>query len=481
MPLTFTGPAVALPAISAELGGSPIAHNWVTNAFMLTFGSTLMAAGALADSYGRKRIFLCGLAAFILFSGGFAFSPDIIWFDSLRALQGFGSAAAFSGGMASLAQEFDGKERMRAFSLVGASFGIGLAFGPMASGMMIEAFGWRAIFALVVGLAIIAFVFGAIFLTETRDPEASGLDWPGAISFTLALSLFTFGVLRAPESGWSDALTLGLILGSVLLMALFCFIEYRVKRPMLDLTLFRYPRFVGVQLLAAAPAYAFVVLLILLPVRFVGVERLSAVAAGQMMIALSGPLLILPVAAGLLTRWLPAATICSVGLVISAAGLFWLAHIPVGSDHVALIAPLLTIGIGISLPWGLMDGLAVSVVPKERAGMATGIFSTTRVAGEGVALAIVSAVLSALTQSYLGTSHEATVAAQRLVTGDLNGAGQALSGMGELELIHAYNSAFGLLLWFLTGITILTAIVIFTFMGRGTSEAEEAAEESIAV
>jgi hypothetical protein len=128
-----------------------------------------------------------------------------------------------------------------------------------------------------------------------------------------------------------------------------------------------------------------------------------------------------------------------------------------------------------------MDGLAVSVVPKERAGMATGIFSTTRVAGEGVALAIVSAVLSALTQSYLGTSHEATVAAQRLVTGDLNGAGQALSGMGELELIRAYNSAFGLLLWFLTGITILTAIVIFTFMGRGTGEAGEAAEESIVV
>ncbi|MBB3391416.1 sugar phosphate permease [Rhizobium sp. BK275] len=245
---------------------------------------------------------------------------------------------------------------------------------------------------------------------------------------------------------------------------------------MLDLTLFRYPRFVGVQLLAAAPAYAFVVLLILLPVRFVGIERLSAVAAGQMMIALSGPLLVLPIAAGLLTRWLPAATICSVGLVISAAGLFWLAHIPVGSDHALLIGPLLTIGIGISLPWGLMDGLAVSVVPKERAGMTTGIFSTTRVAGEGVALAIVSAVLSALTRSFLGSSHEATTAAQRLVTGDLHGAAQALSGMGELELIHAYNNAFNLLLWLLTGITILTAIVIFTFMGRGTGEM---AEESI--
>jgi len=150
-----------------------------------------------------------------------------------------------------------------------------------------------------------------------------------------------------------------------------------------------------------------------------------------------------------------------------------------GSDHTLLIGPLLTIGIGISLPWGLMDGLAVSVVPKERAGMATGIFSTTRVAGEGVALAIVSAVLSALTRSFLGSSHEATTAAQRLVTGDLQGAVQTLSCMEELEIIHAYNNAFSLLLWLLTGITILTAIVIFTFMGRGTGEAGEMAEESI--
>ena len=471
MPLTFTGPAVALPAISRTLGGSPIALNWVTNAFMLTFGSCLMAAGALADSFGRRRIFLTGVGSFALFSAGLALAKDIVWFDILRALQGLGAAAAFSGGMASLAQEFDGAARMRAFSIVGSSFGVGLAFGPIASGLMIDAFGWPSIFILVVALALLAFGLGARFLRESRDPDATGLDWQGALSFTLALTLFTYGVLRAPETGWSDPLVIALLIGAALFFLAFGIIERVVKRPLLDLSLFRYPRFVGVQLLAAAPAYAFVVLLILLPVRFVGIEGMSEIAAGRMMVALSAPLLILPIVAGLLTRWFSPATICGTGLLISAAGLFWLSHFTAGTAPSALIGPLLAIGTGISLPWGLMDGLAVSVVPKERAGMATGIFSTTRVAGEGVALAIVSAILSALIQSSLGASagERASVAAQQLVTGNLGAAATNVPAIGHDAIIQGYGHAFSGLLWLLTAITVITAVVVFSFLGRSSS------------
>lgn len=474
MPLTFTGPAVALPAISRSLGADPIALNWVTNAFMLTFGSSLMAAGAVADSFGRKRVFLGGLAAFLLFSAALAFAGNIVWFDVLRALQGIGAAAAFSGGMASLAQEFEGNERLRAFSLVGASFGVGLAFGPIASGLMVEAFGWPAIFLLVVALAGLALALGAVFMRETWDPDATGLDWKGAASFTAALTALTFGILQAPESGWSHPLVVAMFAASVLFFLAFWRIERSVARPMLDLTLFRYPRFVGVQLLAAAPAYGFVVLLILLPVRFIGIEGMSAVSGGQMMIAMSAPLLILPIAAGLLTRWFTPAAICGAGLLFSAAGLFWLSRFPVGSEPTVLLAPLLLIGLGISLPWGLMDGLAVSVVPKERAGMATGIFSTTRVAGEGVALAIVSAVLSALTASNLGPEAGANAAAmaQRVVTGNLTDAALLAPQTSHVVLLHAYGDAFSALLWLLTGITVATAAVVFFFIGRGSKVAD---------
>ncbi|HEV7309509.1 MFS transporter [Ensifer sp.] len=480
MPLTFTGPAVALPAISRSLGADPMALNWVTNAFMLTFGSSLMAAGALADSYGRKRIFLGGLTAFLLFSAGLAFAGEIVWFDVLRALQGIGAAAAFSGGMASLAQEFEENERLRAFSLVGTSFGVGLAFGPIASGLMVEAFGWPAIFVLVVALAALSLLLGAIFLSETRDPDAAGLDWKGAASFTAALTSLTSGILRAPESGWSDPLTIAMFVASALFLLAFWRIERVVARPMLDLTLFRYPRFVGVQLLAAAPAYGFVVLLILLPVRFIGIEGMGAVDGGRMMIAMSAPLLVLPIAAGLLTRWFSPAAICGAGLLLSAAGLFWLSRFPVGSEPLALIAPLLLIGLGISLPWGLMDGLAVSVVPRERAGMATGIFSTTRVAGEGVALAIVTAVLSALTASNLGAYGDLNTGAmaQRIVTGNLKGAVLQSPEISPAVLLQAYGDAFSVLLLILSGITVATATVVFVFIGRGDKAADDAESEA---
>ncbi|MFS2150695.1 MFS transporter [Rhizobium sp. Rhizsp42] len=478
MPLTFTGPAVAIPAISRSLGGDPVALNWVTNAFMLTFGSTLMAFGALADFYGRKRVYILGLTAFAVFSAALAFAPNILALDCLRALQGFGAAAAFSAGMASLAQEFEGPAQMRAFSVVGASFGVGLAFGPIASGAMIEALGWPSIFALVVLLAVIAISLGLPLLHETKNPGAAGLDWMGATTFTLALTLFTFGVLRGPAVGWSDVTVAGPLAGSVLLMIAFYFVERSAKHPMLDLTLFRYPRFVGVQLLAAAPAYAFVVLLVLLPVRFVGIEGMNEIAAGQLMMALSGPLLVLPIAAGLLTRWFSPALVCSVGLLISACGLYYLSQTPVGSTPTALTVPLLMIGVGISLPWGLMDGLAVSVVPKERAGMATGIFSTTRVAGEGVALAIVTAVLSALIKGNLPASVGASSAdvAQQLVTGDIAGARTLLPAGSAVDLTLDYGTSFTSLLWILMAITVVTACVVFASLRKVTSEALSEAE-----
>jgi len=476
MPLTFTGPAVALPAIARSLGGDPVALNWVTNAFMLTFGSCLLAAGSLADSYGRKTVFMLGLGAFVLFSGALAFAPDILTFDILRALQGAGAAAAFSSGMAALAQEYDGSARMRAFSFVGASFGIGLAFGPITSGLMVDLFGWPAIFALVVALGLISLVLAFRFLRPSRDPNAAGLDWLGTVTFTLALTLFTYGILIAPEYGWRDPLVIGLLAASAVLLVVFVAVERHVARPMLDLSLFRYPRFVGVQLLAAAPAYAFVVLLILLPIRFVGIDGMSEVAAGRMMIALSGPLLVLPIAAGYLTRWVSPATICGTGLAVSAAGLFWLSH---ATDGAGLIAPMLVIGIGISLPWGLMDGLAVSVVPTERAGMAAGIFATTRVAGEGVALAIVTVILAGLTQGRLGSSGTgAARAAQSLATGDLNSATTLLPDMARPQLVQAYTDGFNSLLMLLTTVTVVTALVVLLFLRRGA--AHEAAASSVA-
>ena len=476
-PFSFTGIAVGLPAISKTLGGSPIQLNWAINSFLLTFGSALMAAGTLADNYGRKRVFLSGLIIYGLFSVCLAFlTTNLVWFDLLRAFQGIGAAAAFAGGFASLSQEFEGKRRLRAFSIVGTSFGIGLAFGPIVAGWLISNFGWQAIFVLATILATIAFFLATFFMIESRDPEASGLDWKGAITFTLALSAFTFGIIQGPESGWSHPFVVILLIASIILFVAFVIIERSVERPMLDLSLFRFPRFLGAQLLAVAPSFAFVVLLVLLPVRFIGIEEMDEMTVGKIMMALSIPFLILPIASGYLTRWFSPGIICSVGFAISATGLYWLGHLTDGSEIDTLLGALLTIGVGISLPWGLMDGLAVSVVPKERAGMATGIFSTSRVAGEGLVIAVVTAIFSVLTSANIERigGKNAGLVAQRLVTGDVKEALVLAPSIEKADLYQAYSKGFSTLMFLLCGITLLTALFVFIFLRKDVDTVEDA-------
>ncbi|GAA0745111.1 MFS transporter [Ideonella azotifigens] len=463
MPMTFTGPAVALGDIADSFAASPIALAWVTNAFMLAFGSSLMAAGALADRLGRRRVFRSGLALFVGSSAALAAAPSLWCFDLLRALQGLASAAIFAGGAALLAQAFDGPAHTRAFSWLGTSFGLGLVLGPVAAGQLATAFGWRAIFALVIAMAALAAGLGAGTLRESRTPQAGAFDWRGATSFTLALTALTCAVLQAAARGWANApVALGL-LTAALLFAAFVRTEHRAPQPMLDLSLLRYRRFIGVQCLAAAPAYAYVVLLVLLPARFAGIEGASPAVAGWRMAALSAPLMVLPIAAGALTRWFAPATLCGAGLLGAAGGLFWLAH---ATGAQALVAMAL-IGAGISLPWGLMDGLALSVVPRERAGMAAGIFSTTRVAGEGVALALVGTALAGLVRMQLPAGEPMAAVAQQLAGGRLQAAAALAPGLSAQALARAYEQAFSWLLLGLSSITLLTAAVVFLSLRHG--------------
>ncbi|CAE6744670.1 Multidrug resistance protein MdtL [Paraburkholderia aspalathi] len=483
LPLSFSAGALATPAIGRELAGSPVEMNWITNAFMLTFGSLLMAAGTLADRFGRKRLFSIGVSGFTLVSLLLGLAPSILVVDLLRAMQGVAAAAALAGGTAALAQEFDGRARTRAFSLLGTTFGLGLALGPVLAGFMIERFGWRAIFATGAIAGVLSLLFGVLQMRESRDPDARHIDWAGIATFTGALSCFTFGVIQSSESGWSNPLVVGSLLGAALLSAAFWVIETRVARPMLDLSLFRYPRFVGVQVLPIATCYCYIVLLVVLPLRFVGADGCSEIDAGWLMLALSAPMLVVPFLAATLTRWMSAGVISGIGLLIAAAGLYWLTHVfHDGASNVA-VAPLLTIGVGAGMPWGLMDGLSVSVVPKERAGMATGIFSTTRVAGECIALATVSAILAAITQARvlatLGSharSAEVSEAAARLAAGDLDRASALLPDVARATLLHIYTDAFGLVLGGLTAVTLLCAIAVFVILGRARADDDASAD-----
>lgn len=463
LPLNFVSGAVATPAIARELGGSAQALSWITNAFMLTFGCFLMAAGALADEIGRKKVFISGVAGFALLSLLQSFSTSLLAIDLLRGTQGIVAAAALAGGSAALAQEFDGPARTRAFSLLGTSFGVGLAFGPFVAGLLIEHFGWRSVFFSSMAVALLSLLAGSWRMQESRNPDAQGIDWPGTLSFTAMLALLTWALMDIPQYGLRSAPVLGMLGGATLLLALFIAVELRVKHPMLDLSLFRFPRFIGVQALPLATGFCFVVLLVILPMQFIGIIGLSEQQAGLMMMALSLPMLAVPLIAAWLTRWVSAGVLCTSGLVLAALGLWWLSVAVNAQNFAQMILPMLLIGLGTGLPWGLMDGLSVSVVPKERAGMATGIFSTTRVAGEGISLATVGALLAAFMYNGLAmhfSGADIAQASQRLATGDLHQAQRLIPGASVAQLQQIYATSLHHLLLCLMAITLASALVV---------------------
>ncbi|KMW44245.1 MFS transporter [Ralstonia insidiosa] len=480
LPLSFTGAAVATPAIGRTLGGSATALNWVVNGFMLAFGSCLMVAGAMADAFGRKRIFASGIALFVLASIGVAVAPGVTAIGWLRGLQGVAAAMSMAGGSAALAQEFDGHARIRAFSLLGTTFGVGLAFGPLIAGALIQAAGWRAIFALCAVVGTLAFVFGVPRMRETRDPDARGVDWAGAASFTATLVLLTWALMEAPERGWADGAVLMLFAAAVIGLVAFIVIEQRVSRPMLDLSLFRFRRFVGVQFLPIATA-CYVVMLVVLPARLIGIEGQSETQAGITMIALSLPLLMVPLLAVQLAHRWSAATLTCAGLLVAAVGFWWLGDVAPGAAATAWIAPMLLTGFGTGFAWGLMDGLSVSVVPKERAGMATGIFSTTRVAGEAIALAVVGAALTALIVAQTGTSGTVSAAAwmeaaHRTAMGNVSAALTLLPAGSGPMLTAAYGVAFAQLAHALAVVSVVSAAVVWGLLGRSRAALSVATE-----
>jgi len=463
LPLSFTGGVIATPAIAQQLGGSPLALSWITNAFMLTFGSLLMAAGSLADSLGRKRVFLSGVLLFTVVSLVTGLSPNVFTLDVLRAIQGIAAAAALAGGAAALADAFSGHGQARAFSLLGTSFGVGLAGGPVVSGLLIDHGGWRSVFLTCALFAALAALLGWSGMRESRAAQRGNIDRWGIISFSLAVTLLTWGILQVGEDGWQHPRVLMLLGGALLFSLLFITVELKTAQPMLDLRLFRYPRFLGIQLLPIATCYCFVVLLALLPIRLMGISGLSTLHTGLCMLAISTPILLVPSLAVTLTRWFSAGLLASAGLLIAAAGLLLLSQLSDINDINTLLLAMVIIGIGSGLPWGLMDGLSVTVVPKEQAGMATGIFSTIRVAGEGIALALVITLLTELIAAPLSHSFAADTArsaAQYLVSGNLTRASEQL-GLSPALLAGRYLQAFNQLSLILMAITLLSALMVW--------------------
>jgi len=469
LPLSFSAGAVAVPALARSAAASPTALAWVTNAFMLTFGSLLLAAGGLADRYGRRRLFLLGTAGFTTATAAVCLARTLLWLDLARGLQGVAAAAALASGTALLAQAWQGPARARVFALLGTTFGMGLALGPLLAGLLLQTLGWRSVFAAGGVLTLVAFGLGARALPESHG-ERRPLDIGGMLIFSLTLAALTLALLWLGEFGLHAARVRLALLVTLLLGGVFVFIERRHPSPLLDLSLFSQPAFLGVQLLPVATCFGYVVLLVVLPVQLLGVHGQSATLVGLQMLALSAPMLVLPMLAARWAERVGSARLCTLGLLVCAAGLYLLSRQASHPSPLQWVPLLMLVGAGTALPWGLMDGLSVSVVPVQRAGMAAGIFGTVRVAGEGIALAAVTALLALLIGRQLQGASPASLvrAGAYLATGAREQAQALLPTMSRMQLQHASSDALATLLRVLALLTAACAAVLRLLLRKRT-------------
>ncbi|WP_405675564.1 MFS transporter [Streptomyces sp. NBC_01511] len=477
LPMALTGASVALPDINGDLDVGLVSLQWVVNAYNVTFAACMLACGGLADLLGRRRMFATGLVLLIVAGIISTIAPNIVILDLSRGLAGIGGAAVMTAGSAQLAQTFDGPARAKAFGALGTSFGAGLALGPFTAGFLVDALGWRSVFAshaLIAALVLLT----VSKLRESRNPQAIGVDVPGTLTFTAALFALILGIIEGPQLGWAHPVVLALLIGSVVFLGLFVTVERRASHPMFDLGLLTNPRFLGVCLMPFVLSFVFVGLLAFLPTYLIGVGGSNADSAGAFMLPLTLPIIAVPVAAGFLTQRLSMRTLLALSLGLVTIGTVWLTVIEPSSTFTDILGPLLVMGAGVGVSFGLLDGAAVSIVPAERAGMAAGMFNTMRLTGEAIAVAGMGTVLvsvianrlssntSAIPDSYQGHNQDL---ANTITQGDVTKAaaeappGAARDAFTDLAS-GSYTDALHIALWILAVLCTLCIPVVWALL-----------------
>jgi EmrB/QacA subfamily drug resistance transporter len=391
--LDITVVNVALPSIREDLGASFTDLQWVIDAYALTLAALVLTAGSLADRLGRRRLFAAGLAVFTVASVLCALAPDPTFLNLARALQGVGGAVMFAVSLALVAQEFPaGRERGTAMGIYGASIGVAVAIGPLVGGALTDGLGWESIFYLNAPVGVAAIAVTYLKLRESRDPNATRVDWAGVATFSGALFLLVLALVRGNDEGWGSGLIVSLLAGSAALLAAFVGIERRVAEPMLPLGLFKRPSFTGVQLAAFAVSGSLFALFLYLTLYLQNYLGYSPFEAGLRYLPITiASFIAAPIAGALLSR-VPARVLMSIGLAGGGVGLLLMSGIETGDEWTTLLGGFLVAGAGVGLLNPVIADVAVSVVPKEQSGMAAGINDTFRQVGVAVGIAALGAI-----------------------------------------------------------------------------------------
>jgi EmrB/QacA subfamily drug resistance transporter len=405
----------ALSKIAGDLHTGLHGLQWVVDAYTLALASTVLTAGALADRFGRRRLFTIGLGVFTVASVLCAAAGDIAFLNSARALQGIGGAIMFAVSLALLANAFpDMKERAGALAAYGATIGASFAVGPLVGGALTSGMGWRWIFLINVPLGIACLAITRTRVAESRDRFARRVDVGGLLTLTGGLFLLILALLRGNEDGWGSATIVAELSGAAAFLAAFLAIEARIAQPMLPLGLFRNGRFTGAQVGAFAISASFFAVFFYITLYLQQILGLSAIEAG--LVYLPGTVIMFFVsgATSALGERVSGRAMVSVGLLLVAVGMALMTLAQVDSSWAIGLPGSIVAMIGTGLFNPAISGFALGSVPERQSGLAAGVNDTFRQAGIAVGVAALGALIpagAALGQgdpvSYVSGMHDA--------------------------------------------------------------------------
>lgn len=435
--LEISSVPASLPALERVLHGDFQDLQWVMNAYTIAVTSVLMAAGTLADRFGRKRLFVISLALFGVTSLLCGLAGDMPTMIAGRFLQGAAGGVMLICQVAVLTSQFsDPAERVRAFAAWGVVFGVGLGFGPIVGSAIVALASWQWVFLVHAPLALLTLALAQYGAVESRDPDAQRLDIGGMLTLSLAVLGMVFYITQGAEMGFTSPAALAILLLSIACLAAFVVVERRVAHPMFDFSVLRIRAFSGAMFASAGMNVSFWPLMIYLPVYYHGVLGYDDVKAGWSLLAYTLPTLVVPPIAERLAHRFQPGWVIPGGMFVIGAGFFLMLW---GSslDHASwlpLLPGCVLAGIGLGLTNTTVTNTSTAAVPAARAGMASGIDMSARMISLAINIAVMGLILlwgvTAALQGVDGGEKlqlAASIASGRLGTDDPDGARVALT------------------------------------------------------
>jgi EmrB/QacA subfamily drug resistance transporter len=385
---------VALPTIHRDLGASVQALEWTVNAYILAFAVFLLTGAALGDRFGRKRMFITGIAIFTAGSAAAALAPSSGLLIAARAAQGLGAAIATPLTLTLLAAAFPDEKRGIALGVWSGISGIAVALGPLVGGAVVQGLSWHWIFWINVPIGLVLVPLAARQLAESHGPS-SAIDLAGVSLASTGLLGVIYGLIRAQTDGWTNSIVLASLFGGVALIGAFVAWELRTEQPMLPMQFFRRRSFAVTNAVSLSMMFGMFGSIFFLSQFFQNVLGNSPLQAGVKLLVWTGATMVVAPLAGVFSERFGSRWFMVAGLSLQAAALAWMTElVSVHTSYPSLIAPFVLAGAGMALVFAPSANAVLSSVSVEQAGQASGANNAIRELGGVLGISVLATVFT---------------------------------------------------------------------------------------